>query len=167
MTRWSLLVALLSLAVQPAAAQSPIAKVQIYTDARPAGLDTAVMQRPTWGLIRARIIQKNGQVDTKTAVSWRTQDSTKVRLRLRLPQSVAIESPMSSKLGATKVIVDVAGRHDTLAVVVLNGLTRVELDSARYTLGLRGTRRVCAWAVTTTGTRILMSPTQDASYCAK
>jgi hypothetical protein len=167
MTRWSLLVALLPLAVPPAVAQNPITKVQIYTDAHPEGLDTAVMQRPTWGRIRARVVRKNGQVDATTAVSWRTQDSTKVRLRLRNAQSVAIESPMSAKLGATKVIVAVSSRYDTLAVVVRNGLKRVELDSARYSLSLRGTRRVCTWAVTTAGTRILMSPAQDASYCAK
>jgi len=167
MLRWSLLVALLPLVARSAAAQSPIAEVQIYTDAHPAGLDTAVMQRPTWGVIRARVLRKNNQVDTKSAVRWRTLDSTAARLRQIKPQSVAIESPMSARLGATKVIVEVGGRSDTVAVVVRNGLARVELDSARYSVAPSGTRRVCAWMVTTTGARILMSPTQDATYCAQ
>jgi hypothetical protein len=167
MLRWLLLVALVSTAVHPLAAQSPVARVQIYTDLHPEGLDTAVMDRPTWGLIRARVIRKNGQVDTKTAVAWRTQDSTKVRLRLSQPQSVAIESPLTAKLGATQVIVDVGGRSDTAAVVVRNGLARVELDSARYSVIPHGTKRICAWMVTTTGARILMSPAQDPSYCTQ
>lgn len=167
MSRWSLLVVLLSLVAQSVAAQSPVAGVQIYSDAHSEGLDTAVMQRPTWGVIRARVLRKNGQIDTKSAVTWRTQDSATVRLRQIKPQSVAIESPMSAKLGATKVIVDVSGRSDTVAVVVRNGLARLELDSARYSVAPRGTRRVYAWMVTTAGARILMSPTQDASYCAQ
>jgi hypothetical protein len=167
MPRWSLVIALLFLVAQSVAAQSPIASVQIYTDAHPEGLDTAVMQRPTWGVIRARVLRKNGQTDTKSAVTWRTRDSTTVRLRQIKPQSVAIESPMSAKLGATKVIVDVSGRSDTVAVVVRNGLSRLELDSARYSVAPSGTRRVCAWMVTTAGGRILMSPTQDAAYCAQ
>jgi len=167
MLRWLLFAALVSTGVHPLAAQSPVARVQIYTDVHPEGLDSAVMDRPTWGLIRARVIRKNGQVDIKTAVAWRTQDSTKVRLRLSKPQSVAIESPLSAPLGATRVIVDVGGRSDTVAVVVRNGLARVELDSARYSVVPRGTRRVCAWMVTTTGARILMSPTQDVSYCTQ
>ena len=40
---------------------------------------------------------------------------------------------------------------DTVAVVVRNGVARLELDSARHSVLSSGTRRVCAWMVTTTG----------------
>ena len=164
--RWSLL-ALLSLAAHPLAAQNPIVRVQIYTDLRPQGVDTAVMDRPTWGVIRARVIRQNGQIDATTAVTWRTQDITKVRLRPRSAQSVAIESPISARLGSTRVIADIGTRHDTITVVVRNGLTRLEFDAANYQLAPRGTRQLCAWMVTRSGGRILTSQSANVPYCAQ
>jgi hypothetical protein len=164
--RWSLL-ALLALTARPVAAQNPIVRVQIYTDLHPAGLDTARMDRPTWGVIRARVIRKNGQVDATTAVKWRTQDSTKVRLRRRQAQSVAIESPTSARLGSTRVIVDISDRHDTLQVVVRNGLTRLEVDHASYQLAPLDKRRLCTWMRTLSGGRILTSTSAAVPYCVQ
>lgn len=164
--RWSLL-ALLALAARPVAAQNPIVRVQIYTTLRPQGLDTALMDRPTWGVIRARVIRKNGQVDTTTAVKWRTQDSTKVRLRRRQAQSVAIESPTSARLGRTRVIVDVGTRYDTIQVVVRNGLTRLALDHASYQLAALTKRQLCTWMVTLSGGRILTSKSAAVPYCVQ
>jgi hypothetical protein len=164
--RWSLL-ALLALAARPVAAQNPIVRVQLYTNLHPQGLDTALMDRPTWGVIRARVIRQNGQVDTTTAVKWRTQDSTMVRLRRRQAQSVAIESPTSARLGRTRVIVDIATRHDTIQVVVRNGLTRLELDHASYQLAPLAQRRLCTWMVTRSGGRILTSASAAVPYCVQ
>jgi len=163
--RW--LLALLFIARSPAAAQNPIAQVKIYTDLHPNGIDTAVLHRPSWGVIRASVVREDGQIDRTTAVKWRTQDSTKVRLRQRKPQSVAIESPMPARLGTTRVIVDAGARHDTLVVVVRNGLARLQLDSATYHVDLRGTRQTCAWMVTSTGGRILTTQSAQVTYCAE
>jgi hypothetical protein len=161
------LLALLALAAPPAAAQNPIARVKIYTDLHPQGLDTAVMQRPTWGVIRASVVRQDGQIDRTTAVRWRTQDSTKARLRQRKAQSVAVESPLSARLGTTRVIVEAGTRHDTLVVVVRSGLARLQLDSAKYQLAAKGTRQMCTWMVTTTGGRILTSQSAQVPYCAQ
>jgi hypothetical protein len=164
--RFSLL-ALLTLAARPVAAQNSIVRVQIYTDLHSSGLDSAVMDRPTWGMLRARVIRKNGQVDATTAVKWRSQDSTIVRLRPRTAQSVAIESPVSARLGSTRVFADIGTLHDTLAVVVRDGLVRLELDGASYQLAPKATRQVCAWMVTRTGGRILTSQSAAVPYCAQ
>jgi hypothetical protein len=163
---WPLL-ALLVLAARPAAAQTQIARVQIYTDLNSKGLDTALIDRPSWGVIKARVIRKNGQVDGATAVTWRTLDSTKVRLRLRKAQSVAIESPLSASLGRTKVIVDVAGKHDTLAVVVRDGLTGVGVAPASAKLPPKTAEQLCAWMVTRTGGRILTAKSAAVPYCTQ
>ena len=164
--RWPLL-ALLALAARPAAAQTQIARVQIYTDLSTRGLDTAFMDRPTWGVIKARVIRKNGQADAATTVTWRTLDSTKVRLRLRKAQSVAIESPISAGLGRTRVIVGVAGRYDTLTVVVRDGLTGVGLAPATSKLAPKSGMQLCAWMITRTGGRILTRKSAAIPYCAQ
>lgn len=163
---WPLL-ALLVLAARPMAAQNPIARVQIYTDLNSKGLDTALIDRPSWGVIKARVIRQNGQVDGTTAVTWRTLDSAKVRLRLRKAQSVAIESPVSAALGRTRVIVDVAGKHDTLAVVVRKGLTGMGVAPAASKLAPKSTEQLCAWMVTRTGGRILTAKSAAVSYCTQ
>jgi hypothetical protein len=164
--RWPLL-GLLVLAVSPAAAQTQIARVQIYTALKTQGLDTAFMDRPTWGVINARVIRNNGQTDATTSVTWRTLDSTKVRLRLRKAQSVAIESPQSAALGRTRVIAAVAGRQDTLTVVVRNGLTGVGLAPVSSKLGPKSSEQLCAWMVTRTGGRILTAKSAAIPYCAQ
>ena len=165
--RWSLLT-LLALVARPLAAQNPIVRVQLYTDRHPEGVDTALMDRPTWGVIRARVIRKDGKIDATTAVNWWTQDSTKVRLRRRQAQSIAIESPISARLGSTRVIVNVAGRwKDTVRVVVRNGLTRLELDHAGYQLAPLTKRQLCTWMRTLSGGRILTSKSAAVSYCVQ
>lgn len=164
--RWCLL-ALLALAARPVAAQNPIVRVQIYTDARPQGLDTARLDRPTWGVIRARVTRKDGKVDQTTAVTWRTQDSTKARLRLRKAQSVAIESPMSARLGQTRVTVDVGGKHDTLAVVVRDGITGLALAPDNSQVASKTTRQLCSWMVTRNGGRILTAQSARVSSCVQ
>ena len=165
-SRWPLL-ALLALAARPVTAQNPIVRVQIYTDLRPQGLDTAKMDRPTWGVIRARVTRKDGRIDQTTAVTWRTQDSTKVRLRLRKAQSVAIESPISARLGQTRVIVDAGDKHDTLAVVVREGLTRLAVAPDNSQLAPRTTRQLCSWMVTRTGGRILTAQSARVASCVQ
>ena len=164
--RWPL-VTLLVLAARPLAAQTQIARVQIYTDLNPQGIDTAYLDRPTWGVIKARLIKTNGQTDGTTAVAWRTLDSTKVRLRLRKAQSVAIESPLSAALGRTKVIVNVAGKHDTLAVIVRKGLTGVGVAPATSKLAPKSIEQLCAWMVTRTGGRILTTKCAAVPYCTQ
>ena len=164
--RWPLL-ALLVFAARPLAAQTQIARVQIYTDLNPQGIDTAYLDRPTWGVIKARVIKQNGQTDATTAVVWRTLDSTKVRLRLRKAQSVAIESPVSAGLGRTKVIVDVAGKHDTVTAIVRNGLTGVGVAPASSKLAPKSAEQLCAWMVTRTGGRILTAKSAGVPYCTK
>jgi hypothetical protein len=167
MIRFCLLLASFALATTPAAVQSQITRVQIYTDVSTKGLDTAFMDRPTWGVIKARLIQKNGQTDVTTAVNWRTLDSTKVRLRRRKAQSVAIESPLSAGLGRTRVIAGVNGRQDTLTVVVRNGLTGLGMAPASSKLSPKSTQQLCAWMVTRTGGRILTSKSAAVPYCAQ
>jgi hypothetical protein len=164
--RWSLL-ALLALAARPVAAQNPIVRVQLYTDRHPEGVDTALMDRPTWGRIRARVIRKNGQIDATTAVKFWTQDSTKVRLRSRQAQSVAIESPTSARLGSTRVIVGISAKQDTIQVVVRNGLTRLELDNASYQFAPLAKQQLCTWMVTLSGGRILTSTSAAVPYCVQ
>jgi hypothetical protein len=167
MIRFCPLLASIALAAIPATARSQIARVQIYTDLNTKGLDTAFMERPTWGVIKARVIQKTGKTDVTTAVTWRTLDSTKVRLRLRKAQSVAIESPMSAGLGRTRVIAGVAGHQDTLTVVVRNGLTGLGLAPASSKLLPKSTEQLCAWLVTTGGGRILTAKSAAIPYCVQ
>jgi len=167
MTRFCPLLVSFALAAIPAAAQSNVARVQIYTDLSTKGLDTAFMDRPTWGIIKARVIQKNGQIDVTTAVNWRTLDSTKVRLRRRKAQSVAIESPLSAGLGRTRVLAGVAGHQDTLTVVVRNGLTGVGMAPASSKLAPKASQQLCVWMVTRTGGRILTSKSAAVPYCAQ
>jgi hypothetical protein len=165
-SRWPLL-ALLALAARPAAAQNPIVRVQLYTDLHPQSLDTAQLDRPTWGVIRARVVRKNGEIDRTTAVKWRTQDSTKVRLRLRKAQSVAIESAMSARLGTTRVFVDAGDRHDTLTVIVRDGLASLRVAPGKSQLAPRDRQQLCAWMVTRTGGRILTKPSAAVPYCVQ
>jgi hypothetical protein len=167
MFRFCPLLALIVLAAIPAAAQTQIARVQIFTDLNTQGLDTAFMDRPTWGVIKARVIRTNGQTDLSTAVAWRTLDSTKVRLRLRKTQSVAIESPLSAGLGRTRVIADVAGHRDTISVVVRNGLTGVGLAPGSSKLAPKSTEQLCAWMVTRSGGRILTAKSAAIPYCVQ
>jgi hypothetical protein len=165
-SRW-LLLALLAVSARPLAAQNPIVRVEIYTDANPKGLGTAEMDRPTWGIIRARVTRKDGQVDRTTAVSWHTQDSEKVRLRLIKAQSVAIEAPVSARLGTTRVIVEAGTRRDTLSVVVREGFTRLGLAPDRSQLARRDQEQLCAWMVTRSGGRVLTKASAAVPYCVR
>ena len=167
MTTRGPLLMLVALAARPLAAQNPIVRVEIYTDSHPQGLGTAEMDRPTWGVIRARVTRKDGGVDRSTAVTWRTQDSTKVRLRLRKAQSVAIESPVSAHLGSTRVIVNVGSRYDTLAVVVREGFTALAAAPAKSQLDRREKEQLCAWMVTRTGGRVLTKASAAVPYCVQ
>jgi hypothetical protein len=137
----------------PAAAQNPVARVRIYTDLHPEGIDTAFMQRPSWEVVRASVVRQHRQVDQTAAVNWSTRDSTKFRLRQRKPQSVALESPMRARLGRTLLIVDAGARHARRGRAQPPRST--SLDSATYRLAPKGTRQACTWMVTATGGRIL------------
>lgn len=143
--------------LRPPKRTDPVVKVEIITDAFPAGIDTALMDRPAWGVLKAKIFRQSGALDTVDAIHWRVGDSTVVHFRKMLPQSVVIEAPPTAKLGTTWVSASYSARYDTVIAVVREGIAGIELDSTNYNVLTDSTHLICTYWRSITGQRFVTS----------